>query len=59
MIDIIDKGAWGNTAEEAAAKYVIHKSGEAATLQAFCNLLENTITAELPVAVEALIQQVK
>jgi hypothetical protein len=58
VIDIIDTGIWGNTVEEAAVKYVIHLSNKAASLQEVCGLLENTIPAELPVAVEALVQQV-
>jgi hypothetical protein len=57
-IDIIERGAFGNTTEEAATKYVIQSAGEANALFAVCALLENTIPAELPVAIEALIQQV-
>jgi hypothetical protein len=58
VIDIIDKGAWGNTAEEAASKYVMHQAEEAASLKVVCGLLESTIPAELPAAVEALIQRI-
>jgi hypothetical protein len=57
-IDIIEKGTWGNTTEEAATKYVIHLSREAGSLPVICGLLENSIPAELPLAVESLILQI-
>jgi hypothetical protein len=57
-IDIIEKGTWGNTAEEAANKYVIHRAKEANTLPVVCGLLENSIPAELPEAIESLIHQI-
>lgn len=56
-IDIIEKGSWGNTAAEAAAKYVIHQGQEAASLQIVSRLLSDTMLAELPEAVEVLIHQ--
>ncbi|MES2774498.1 MAG: DUF5682 family protein [Bacteroidota bacterium] len=57
-IDIIEKGTWGNTAAVAATKFIIHQVEEAPSLQAICNLLEETIPAELPEAVEVLIRQI-
>lgn len=57
-IDIIEKGSWGNTTEEAAAKYVIHKAAEANTLPLVCSLLRQTIPAELPAAIQSLIEQI-
>jgi len=57
-IEIIEKGNWGNTAEEAASKYVVSKASEAASLQVVCELLTATLPAELPAAVEVLIQQI-
>lgn len=57
-IHIIEKGNWGNTIEEAAGKYVIHRAAEANTLPVVCELLENTIPAELPAAIESLIRQI-
>ncbi|KAA2241690.1 hypothetical protein F0L74_17600 [Chitinophaga agrisoli] len=56
-IDIIEKGTWGNTAAEAAAKYVIHQARETDSLQIVGRLLEATMPAELPQAVEVLIHQ--
>ncbi len=57
-IDIIDKGNWGNTVEEAASKFVIDQAGNAAGLKHVCELLEQTLAAELPQAVDVLIQQI-
>ena len=57
-IDVIEKGSWGNTTEEAAVKYVIDLSKKANALRNVCALLEGTIPAELPLAVESLIQQI-
>jgi hypothetical protein len=57
-IDIIDKGTYGNTTEEAATKYVMHLSAKAGALPDVCALLENSIPAELPLAIESLIRQI-
>lgn len=57
-IDIIDKGSWGNTVEEASGKYVMHVAKEANALPDVCRLLENCIPAELPAAIEVLIHQI-
>ncbi|SFD01985.1 hypothetical protein SAMN05518672_10169 [Chitinophaga sp. CF118] len=58
IIDIIDKGVWGNTVETAAAAYVKHMATSASSLQVLCTLLENALPAELPQAAAVLIQQV-
>lgn len=57
-IDVIEKGNQGNTVEEAAANYLVQQARDAATLAAVCELLENALPAELPRAVEVLIQRV-
>ncbi|MFN8253095.1 MAG: DUF5682 family protein [Ferruginibacter sp.] len=57
-IEIIEKGSWGNTVEEAAGKYVTDQSEKAASLSIVCSLLETCIPAELPAAVEALITKI-
>lgn len=57
-IDIIEKGTYGNTTEEAASKYVIEQATHTVALPAVCDLLENTIPAELPDAVGILINRV-
>lgn len=56
-IDIIEKGTWGNTAAEAATRYVIKQAAEAAELKTVSTLLENAMPAELPGAVQVLIER--
>lgn len=58
IIEIIDKGVYGNTVETAANAYVKHLATDAASLKILCELLENALPAELPQAVETLIRQV-
>jgi hypothetical protein len=55
-IDIIEKGSLGNTVEEAATRFIIDRTGKTNSLREISGLLENTIPAELPVAVNLLIQ---
>jgi hypothetical protein len=57
-IDIIEKGSWANTVEEAANKFVIHKAEETKSLLDVAKLLEEALPAELHTAVEVLIQQI-
>lgn len=57
-IQIIEKGNWGNTVEEATSKYIVSKAGESQSLNEVCGLLERTLPAELPLAIEQLITQI-
>ncbi|MEI6945892.1 DUF5682 family protein [Paraflavisolibacter sp. H34] len=57
-IDLIEKGSWGNTVEEAATRFVIHQAGEAPSLLSLSGLLQEALPAELHRAVEVLIRQV-
>ena len=56
-VDIIEKGAWGNTVEKASSAYVIHQATHAPSLPDITRLLEQTLPAELHAAVEVLVQQ--
>lgn len=57
-IQIIEKGNWGNTLEEAAANYTAHLAKNSPDLKSVCMLLERVIPADLTDAVQALITQV-
>lgn len=57
-IQIIEKGNWGNTVEEATSKYIAAKAAESQSLNEVCGLLERTLPAELPLAIEQLITQI-
>lgn len=55
-IEIIEKGVWGNTVAEAAARFVIAEAEGMGSLPKVSQLLSATIPAELPDAVETLIR---
>ena len=57
-IDIIEKGSWGNTVEEACAAFVIDRTRKAVSLRELSQLLSEAIPAELPTAIEILILQI-
>ncbi|WP_341837537.1 DUF5682 family protein [Chitinophaga pollutisoli] len=54
-IEIIEKGVWGNTVAEAAARFVVAEAEGTGSLPKVSQLLSATIPAELPDAVETLI----
>jgi hypothetical protein len=56
-IDIIDKGSWGNTVEEAANKYIIYQAEKTMAIQTIGHFLEEALPAELHRAVNVLIRQ--
>ncbi|HTE27996.1 DUF5682 family protein [Flavitalea sp.] len=53
-IDIIEKGTYGNTTEEAASKYLLEQAQSVQSLSAVCKLLTEGLPAELPQAVDVL-----
>ncbi len=55
-IALIEKGALGNTVEEAAKNQVVLKATEAASLKELSHLLGLAVPAELPSAIESLLQ---
>jgi hypothetical protein len=57
-IDIIEKGGWGNTVEEAASRYVSDQAKQAKSLLSVSELLQETLPAELHSTVEVLIEQI-
>lgn len=54
-IDIIERGVWGNTVEEASTKYLAHEASKALSASSLVTLLEKTVPADLPGSVEAMI----
>lgn len=57
-IDIIERGSWGNTVEEATNSYVKYLAQSASNLKEVCTLLESAIPAELDAAIDLLIRQI-
>lgn len=58
VINIIEKGAWGNTLEKAANAWFVHQCNEETSLQHIAALLQQVIPAELPGAVQAVAQRI-
>ncbi len=56
-INIIEKGSWGATVEEAATKFVVHKAVETTSLSDVAQAIQATLPSELHSAVEVLIQR--
>ncbi len=56
-VEIIERGNLGNTVSEAAANMVLNQAKDAADLKAIGDLLEKSIPAELPEAIQVLIHQ--
>lgn len=54
-VEIIERGNLGNTVAEASAASVLNQAGEAKELKVIGDLLERTIPAELPDAIQSLI----
>lgn len=59
VLNIIEVGMWGNTLEEAASKYVFHKSHTVNDLSELALLFQKCLKANLPLAIEALAQQLQ
>jgi hypothetical protein len=57
-IDIIERGTWGNTVQEAANNFAIHKARNTQSLLTVAQLLEEALPAELQGATEVLILQI-
>ena len=57
-IEIIERGNLGNTVLAAAGNSVINKAGETSDLKTISTLLEQSIPAELPEAIEMLIGRI-
>ena len=57
-IDIIEKGSYGNTIEEAANAFVIKKAEGSASLKEVTSLLAGALPAELSRAIDTLISRV-
>jgi hypothetical protein len=57
-IEIIEKGSWGNTTEEAASAFTIDQVQKAGNLVAVCELLQELIPAELEKSIDSCISQI-
>lgn len=58
-IRIIEKGAWGNTVEEACTRYLTKKAAETTTLPALTTLVKLTLNADLPAVFGLLLRKLE
>lgn len=57
-IDIIDKGIWGNSVEEACNNYLERLAQGESSLQEITGILGDTLLADLPKATESLLNRI-
>ncbi len=58
-INVIEAGMWGNTVKDAANNYVISKAKEIDKLPLMTALVESTLNADLPGAINILVQRLR
>jgi len=58
-VAVIEANIWGNTIEVAATSFVRHQAAHMQDLPQLSKLLDSTILAELPEAVDALLQEIQ
>jgi hypothetical protein len=58
LVRLIELGVWGNTIESAAAGYTSHLAASADDLEQLTALLDDVILANLPSAVETLLNRI-
>lgn len=58
-LQIIEAGMWGNTIQQATVNFVIHQASHAKTLAELTQLLEKVIHANLPEAINELVQELR
>ena len=58
-LQIIEAGMWGNTIQQATINFVINQATHAQTLVELTQLLEKVIHANLPEAINELVQELK
>jgi hypothetical protein len=59
VVSLIEANVWGNTLELAATAFVCHKADTIEELPSLSSLLDSAILAELPEAVEHLLQAIQ
>jgi hypothetical protein len=59
ILNIIEKGVWGNTLEEACNAWLVHRCKEEKSLQAIAGLMEQVIPADLSGAANAIAERIQ
>ena len=58
MVDIIDKGFWGNTIEEAGSRLVLHRAKTSKSVAEVATFIDQAIPAELFTTIEKLLERI-
>jgi hypothetical protein len=58
-IRLIERGVWGNTLHDAATAYVQHTADQATTLPTLTELIDHVLLADLPDAVQYVMQRLQ
>ncbi|MEN7548095.1 DUF5682 family protein [Rapidithrix thailandica] len=57
VVQLIEKGIWGNTLLEATTKYLSHKASEVQSASELISLLEQSIPSDLPDSVGSMVRK--
>lgn len=58
LVDLIEKGIWGNTVDAATTKFLLDKANKTDSVSALSALIQQAIPAELFQAIELLLQKI-
>ena len=58
LIDLIEKGIWGNTVDEATSKFLLDKASKTTSVSGLSEMIQEAIPAELFTAIELLLQKI-
>jgi hypothetical protein len=58
LVDLIEKGIWGNSIDEASSKFLLDKAVKTQSVRELSEMIQTAIPAELFAAIELLLQKV-
>jgi hypothetical protein len=58
LVNLVEKGAWGNTVMEAAARFLLEKAEQTSSIGTLAGLIQQAVPAELFEAIEAVLQKI-
>jgi pheromone shutdown protein TraB len=58
LVDLIEKGIWGNSIDEATTKFLLDKAAKTEAVSALSEMIQWAIPAELFTAIEVLLQKI-
>jgi hypothetical protein len=58
LVSLVEKGVWGNTVAEAAARFLREKADQTNSIGTLAGLIQQAIPAELFEAIEAILQKI-